>query len=45
MDLRRIQRLQRREQAGYGADVEIVAVEAKSVGLGDIITDNLIVKI
>ena len=44
-DIGRIERLQRREQVGYGAEVEIVAVEARSVGLGDIITDNLIIEL
>ena len=41
----RLKRLQAREQAGMGDDVEVVAVEARTTSLGEILQDNEIIKL
>lgn len=48
MDIRsisRLKRLQSREQAGYGNECEVVAVNARSVSLGEQLKDEQIIKL
>ena len=41
----RLKRLQAREQVGMGAECEVVAVEARTTSLGEILQDNEIIKL
>lgn len=41
----RLERLSAREQCCYGDDYEVVAVQARSVGLGDILLNSQIIKL
>ena len=44
-DIGRLKRLQAREQASYGAECEVVAVEARTTSLGQVLQDNQVIKL
>ena len=44
-DIARIKRLVEREQSGWGSELEVVAVEARTTSLGQVLQDNEIIKL